>query len=97
MSKQEPNFFDDLKPIDFEAARKFQDDAQAKGENIDHLIHQTFAQNEAGVELLKLWKESLIMSSTAEEGSDLIAIGIKEGMNRFIRGIILTIRRVEKS
>jgi len=92
---EERNFFDDLNPIKLEEAIKFQKDAEEKGKRIDYLIHKTFSQNENGKELLEIWKESLIMSSTAEEGSDLVAIGIKEGMNRFIRGIILTINRVE--
>ncbi len=98
MSKQdEHNFFDDLNPISFEDALRFQRDAEDKGRKIDYLIHKTFAQSDSGSELLEVWKESLIMASTAEEGSDLVSIGIKEGMNRFIRGIILTIKRVETS
>lgn len=76
-------------------AVKFQKDAEAKGQKIDYLIHKAFAQTESGRELLEIWKESLIMSSTADEGADLVTIGINEGMKRFIRGIILTIKRVE--
>lgn len=90
------NFFDDLNPISVEEAMKQHKDGKVKAERLDYLIHKTFAQNEHGVELLDLWKESLIMSSTADEGQDMIGIGIKEGMNRFIRGILLTIKRVEE-
>lgn len=95
MSQEEHNFFDDLNPISMEEAIRYQRDAEERGKKIDYLIHKTFAQNEHGKELLQIWKDSLIMSSTADEGADLVAIGIKEGMNRFIRGIILTINRVE--
>jgi len=62
---------------------------------IDYLVHAVFEQNKHGRELLEIWKESLILTSTADDAMDSIAIGIREGMKRFIRGILLTIRRVE--
>jgi hypothetical protein len=89
------NFFDELNPINIEESIKFQKHAEEKGKKLDYLIHKVFAQSDEGKELLEIWKESLIMSSTADEGQDMITIGINEGMKRFIRGVILTIRRVE--
>lgn len=94
---QERNFFDDLNPIDTEEVEKFNKDQNARGEKIDYLVHKVFAQTEEGQELLSIWKESLMMQPTAEGGLDAVEIGIREGMKRFIRGIILTINRVEKS
>jgi len=38
----------------------------------------------------------LIMTPTVESGIDMAESGIREGQKRFIRGIILTINRVEK-
>ena len=89
------NFFDDLNPISMEDSMRFQKNAEEKGKKLDHLIHKVFSQNEHGKELLGIWKESLIMSSTADEGCDMVTVGINEGMKRFIRGIILTIKRVD--
>ena len=66
-----------------------------EGKRIDYLIHSTFKQNESGQELLKLWKNALIMQSTAQPGMDNIDIGINEGVKTFIRNILLTIERVE--
>lgn len=93
----ERNFFDDLNPIDTEEVEKYNKEQQARGEKIDFLVHKVFAQTDEGQELLTIWKESLMMQPTAEGGLDTVEIGIREGMKRFIRGIILTINRVEKS
>ena len=89
------NFFDRLTPTSPEDWIKGQKEQESKGKRIDYLIHQTFQQNEAGAELLAMWKESLIMAATAEGGLDSVEIGIREGQKRFIRGILLTIKRVE--
>jgi hypothetical protein len=35
------------------------------------------------------------MTPTAEEGMDMISVGIREGLKRFLRQIYLTINRVE--
>ena len=95
--ENDKNFFDDLNSgFDPAKASKIQKDSESKAARLDYLIHQTFEQNEAGKELLAIWKEALIMSATAESGMDKVVIGINEGQKRFIRGIILTINRVEK-
>lgn len=95
---QESNFFDELDSgVDVKEAQRQTEQAKAKAEKLDYLIHQIFSQNEKGRELLETWKETLIMSAGADEGMDLISVGIKEGYKRFIRNIILTINRVEGS
>lgn len=90
------NFFDRLNPIDFDAALKQDKAAEEKAKYLDYLTHRVFAQNEDGAELLSIWKESLIMSPVVQEGMDSKTDGIREGMNRFIRGIILTINAVDR-
>lgn len=96
MSKETYNPFDELYSFDPEAAKKQVEEFKAKGEHLDYLIHKTFVQNEDGAELYALWRESLIMSPTAEQGMDMIGIGIREGMKTFIRKIGLTIKKVEE-
>lgn len=95
MENQQYNYFDNLQAFDEKAAEEFQREQIAKGQRLDYLIHRTFAQTEAGQELLDIWKESLAMNSTAEPGQDMLQVGINEGMKRFIRNILLTIQRVE--
>lgn len=94
--EQSNNFYDDL-IFDPGAAKRQQDEFKAKGEKLDNLIHATFAQNESGIELLQLWSEALIMTSTAEPNMGLVEIGINEGQKRFIKAILLTIKRVENN
>lgn len=92
----ENNFFDDLGAnMDPEEAMKESLKKQGQAERLDYLIHKVFEQSEEGRELINIWRESLILTATADDGMDAVAIGIREGMKRFIRGIILTIRRVE--
>ena len=62
----------------------------------DQLIHQVFAQNELGAELMALWEVALMMSPTAAGGMTDIEIGIEEGKKTFIRNIKLTINRIEE-
>lgn len=90
------NFFDNLNPIDREEAEKFNKDQEEKGKHIDYLIHKVFYQSEEGQELLEIWKDSLIFSPVVVEGEGIDRAGIREGMNRMIRNIILTINRVNK-
>lgn len=92
------NFFDELNSgVDVAEAQRQTEEANARAEKLDYLIHRVFQQNEDGQELLSIWKETLIMSVGADEGMDLVGIGIKEGYKRMIRNIILTIKRVEGS
>ena len=96
MEKSERNFFDDLGAnIDTQEAMKIAKGKKIAAERLDYLIHKVFEQSADGKELIDLWKETLILTATADDGMDAVAIGIREGMKRFIRGIILTIRRVE--
>lgn len=93
---QDRNFFDELGiEVDQEEVRKQRAELQAKAEKIDYLIHAVFEQNEKGKELLAMWKEALILNSTAEPNMGYVEIGINEGQKRFIRQILLTIKRVE--
>ena len=96
MDNQEPNFFDDLGYVDPTEIEKLQKESEARADKVNYLVHKTFAQNEAGVELLEIWKEVLIMGSTAAPGMDSVEIGIREGRKEFIREIIKIINRVEK-
>ena len=98
MLEQKRNFFDDLgAPIDQAEALKYQQDAESKAEKLDFLIHKVFKQSPNGRELIKIWQQSLMMVSTAEAGMDNIEIGIREGQKRFIKGILLTVKRVGES
>ena len=91
------DFFDDLTTgFDPAQAYKQASDSKAKAEKLDYLIYQTFTSDK-GKELLALWEQTLIMTAGAEEGMDLVGIGIREGYKRFIRNIKLTIKRVEES
>lgn len=91
------NVFDELYGLDFEAYKKQAEENEAGGARRDYLIHKVFSQNEDGAELYNLWRESLIMSPTAQEGMDMIGIGIREGTKSFIRKIGLTIKKVEET
>jgi len=92
--EQSNSFFDDL-IFDPKEAERQKQEFKAKADKLDNLIHATFAQNESGVELLQLWTEALIMTSTAEPNMGKVEIGINEGQKRFIKAILLTIKRVE--
>jgi hypothetical protein len=82
--------------FDPEEIQKHKNEQEALGNKLDYLIHRTFAQTDAGKELLELWTESLLISPGANPGMDNIEIGMREGQKQFIRNIILTIRKVEK-
>lgn len=90
------DFWDDLNPIDTEDIKRFERKAKGEAEKLDYLIHKVFEQSPEGKELLSIWKESLIMKPHADGGMSYVDIGIREGMDRFIRGIILTVKRVEE-
>lgn len=91
------NFYDDLGNFDNVEAAKLQKDSETKAEHLDYLIHSVFSQDKKGAELLETWTKSLIMTAIAEPGMDNIEIGIREGQKRFIRGILLTVKRVGES
>jgi hypothetical protein len=61
----------------------------------DYLIHQVFKQSAEGAELLRQWKEVLIMTPTVKPSSTQMEVGISEGQKLFIRNILLTINKVE--
>lgn len=89
------NFFDDLmSSIDPKEALAAAQESDKKAQRLDYLIHKVFHQSDEGVELIEIWKQTLIMTPTASPGDDNISIGIAEGYKRFIRGILLTIKRV---
>lgn len=89
------NFFDELGFSDTEETKRLLNNQKAQGEKLDYLIHQTFAQNESGAELLSLWSNTLMLNPTAESGMDLLQIGINEGTKQFIRNIILTVKKID--
>ena len=91
------NFFDYLDTgFDPEEARRQAEESKVQGEKLDYLIHKVFEQTPEGKELLGMWYDSLIMKPTVISGEDSKQDGIREGMNRFIRIIKLTVNRVEK-
>ncbi len=92
---KDENFFDDLDSgFDPAEAQRQTDESRVKAERLDYLIHRVFEQSDDGGELLKIWAETLLMVAGAEAGMDQIDVGIREGYKRFIRNIILTIKRV---
>ena len=90
------NSFDDISTgYDPDAAAKQEQEAGAKHSRLDYLIHQTFEQSDSGRELLQLWtKDSLILTPSAIPGDTLLEIGIKQGMQDFIRKLIITVEKV---
>jgi hypothetical protein len=95
--QQDNNFYDDLQTgFDPAEALRQQKDDESGSERLDYLIHKVFEQTPEGKELIGKWKDALIMTPTVESGIDMAESGIREGQKRFIRGIILTINRVEK-
>ena len=94
---QERNPFDDLGgSFDLDETKRQTEQAKAKAEHLDYLIHRVFQQSEEGRELLGIWTENLIYAPCAEPGMDQVEIGIREGIKRFIRNIKLTVKKVEK-
>ena len=61
----------------------------------NQLVHQVFEQNPQGKELLKIWKEALIMTATVTPSSTAHQCGIEEGKKEFTRNILLIIKSVE--
>ena len=61
------------------------------------LIHQVFAQNPLGRELLEKWKQQLIMMPTVQPESTHYEVGINEGIKQFVRNLILQIDKIETS
>ena len=59
------------------------------------LVHKVFQQNEDGRELLAKWKEALIMVPVAHNNSTQIEVGIAEGINKFVRNIIIQVSKFE--
>ena len=90
------NPFDELGFGNLEQTKEQISEWEKHCERLDHLIHRTFAQNEAGAELLEEWTQALIMTPTARAGDDLLAIGINEGVKQFIRNIHATVKKVER-
>ena len=89
--------FDNLEGFSSHDERmKYAEDLKERGRYLDHLIHRVFEQNEQGKELITRWKESLIMNPTVHGGIDAFQAGINEGLKTFIRGILLTVDRVER-
>ena len=80
----------------FPGAEAAREEQQKIGNSLDYLIHKVFAQNESGVELLKLWEKALILEPTARPGDDLLTVGINEGTKNFIRNILITVNKVEQ-
>lgn len=92
------NFFDNLDSFSsHEDVIKQNKILEEQANKLDYLIHKVFQQGQDGKDLLAIWGDTLMMSSGADAGMDLIDIGIKEGYKRFIRNIILTIKKVEGS
>ncbi len=95
--QDESNFYDDLQSgFDPAEALRQQNENETESNRLDYLIHKLFAQTPEGVELINTWKEALIMTPTVVGGEDSKDDGIREGQKRFIRGIILTVNRVER-
>jgi len=90
------NPFDEIGFTDADDVEHLKADREAKGARLDNLIHRTFAENEAGEELLGLWLESILMIPTAQAGMEPLEIGINEGVKQFIRNIILTVRKIDE-
>lgn len=90
------NPFDEIGFTDLDEVERINADREAKGDRLDNLIHRAFSENEAGVELLELWAESLLMIPTAQAGMDLLEVGINEGVKQFIRNIIITVRKIDE-
>ena len=97
MKEEEIDPFDQIVGLpDPDEVRRQLVEQQVNGEKLDNLIHQVFAQNDEGRELLEIWGRTLIMMPTANPGDDLIQIGVNEGTKRFIRNIIVTVQKVER-
>jgi hypothetical protein len=92
------NFFDDLNGLtgNLEEAKKQVADIEARGAKLDQLIHKVFRQTEEGRELLEIWQKALINRPTVTEVSTQFGAGIEEGKKTFIRGIVLTVERIER-
>jgi hypothetical protein len=75
---------------------EWSEDDKKAFEKIDYLIHKLFAQTEEGRELIEIWAESILMTPSAVSTDTLLDIGLAEGQKAFIRGLILTVQKVEQ-
>ena len=93
---KECNDFDQMGGIlDPEAVARTQAQNEQMWNELNQLIHQVFEQNPQGKELLKIWKEALIMTATVTPSSTAHQCGIEEGKKEFTRNILLIIKSVE--
>lgn len=77
--------------LDIDKLKDKQEDINKK---INHLIHQTFVQNESGAKLLEEWKQSVLMIPGDTSGTDLYSLGKVEGFNNHIRHLLRVIKKV---
>ena len=75
---------------------EYSKDQLAVFEKRDILIHKVFGETEPGRELLEIFVNELISTSSDVRGSDLFSLGKEEGIKTFMRNIISTIRKVEQ-
>ena len=94
MSNKDTNPFDELTIENAQKTAENDQKGSEKHQKIDYLIHRVFYQNEAGQELLEIWKQTTLMSCSAIPGDQLLDIGLAEGKKEFVRSIIKTIEGV---
>jgi hypothetical protein len=76
---------------------KLKQEEEAKLNKMAYLLHQVFAQNAQGKELIAIWKEVLINTPSFDGNSSQFEAGLNEGEKRFVRNILLLLTQVEDS
>ncbi len=106
MGKKRPPYVDPFDlggPVVFDpgAIEKQRLAQEAEYNRRDYLIHKVFSQNPDGKKLLNTWVENVLVLPrqpvcTGQQDQTPFDIGIRQGKQDFVRGILKTIKKVEE-
>ena len=93
----EYDVFSENNGITASARENFKRAIEQKHARSDFLIKEIFGTSKEGVELLQIWQSRLLLDPVAVDGMDMLEVGIKIGMKRFIIGIAQTIEGIKEN
>ncbi len=61
------------------------------------LINYIFAETDEGKKLLEIWIDQFMFRKTAQDGDDLLTIGLKQGEQGFVLSIYNLIKQMKET